>query len=137
MARWTIRVTPHVRGWLRGIAKSDFDTYAAINAAIDELADQGPGLGRPLVDTLRGSTIHNLKELRPRSGSRRSIRILFVFDPWSRAVLLVGGDKAGNWRGWYRSAIREAEQAYELWLLQQELAMEGGRPGGESDEPAR
>jgi len=104
---------------------------------VDELAEQGPGLGRPLVDTLRGSTIHNLKELRPRSGSRLSIRILFVFDPWSRAVLLVGGDKAGNWRGWYRSAIREAEQAYELWLQQQKAVVEGGQAGGEPEQPAR
>jgi hypothetical protein len=27
-------------------------------------------------------------------------------------VLLVGGDKAGDWRGWYDKAIPEAEAAY-------------------------
>ena len=27
-------------------------------------------------------------------------------------VLLVAGDKAGNWRGWYRTAIPRAEQLY-------------------------
>ncbi|MFD0594318.1 type II toxin-antitoxin system RelE/ParE family toxin [Catellatospora coxensis] len=35
----------------------------------------------------------NLKELRPRSGRDVSIRILFVFDPWFQAVLLVAGNK--------------------------------------------
>jgi hypothetical protein len=129
MGRWVIRVTPQVRAWLRGIATTDFDSYAMINAAIDELAEHGPGLGRPLVDTLQGSFIHNLKELRPRSGSRISIRILFVFDPWSQAVLLVGGNKAGSWRIWYKSAIREAERAYELWLEREKRAREGNDNG--------
>ena len=35
--------------------------------AIDTLADVGPGLGRPLVDTIHGSSIANLQELRPGS----------------------------------------------------------------------
>jgi hypothetical protein len=30
----------------------------------------------------------------------------------SQAVILVGGDKAGNWSGWYRVAVPQAEQAY-------------------------
>jgi len=30
--------------------------------AIDALAEGGPGLGRPLVDTIVGSKIQNLKE---------------------------------------------------------------------------
>jgi Phage derived protein Gp49-like (DUF891) len=44
------------------------------------------------------------------STGRSEIRILFVFDPWQQIVLLVGGDKAGDWRGWYRKAIPRAEQ---------------------------
>jgi hypothetical protein len=136
MPKWTIRVTPQVRAWLRSTATNDFDTYGAINAAIDELAEHGPALGRPLVDTLRGSTIHNLKELRPRSGSRISIRILFAFDPSSQAVLLVGGNKAGNWQDWYKTAIREAERLYQSWLSQQGESNEGSREG-RGEEPGR
>jgi hypothetical protein len=70
-----------------------------------------------------------LKELRPRSGRKVSIRILFVFDPWSRAVLLVGGNKAGNWRRWYKTAIQNAERRYEVWLEQDKQAMEEGERG--------
>jgi hypothetical protein len=87
-----------------------------VNVAIDTLAETGPGLGRPLVDTLRGSALSNLKELRPRSGRDVAIRVLFVFDPWSQAVLLVAGNKAGDWARWYRTAIPIAEIAYENWL---------------------
>jgi hypothetical protein len=71
------------------------------------LADQGPGLGRPTVDTLVGSKIPNLKELRA-----GSIRVLFVFDPRRNAILLVGGDKRGRWSRWYDEAIPVAEHIY-------------------------
>jgi hypothetical protein len=71
------------------------------------------GLGRPLADSIKGSRIHNMKELRP---SGTSIRILFVFDPERQAVLLVAGDKAGNWQGWYKENIPVAEGRYDGWL---------------------
>ncbi|WP_416210755.1 type II toxin-antitoxin system RelE/ParE family toxin, partial [Frankia sp. Cas8] len=95
--RWTIKATPDLREWLRSLRQTDLDTYRSVNAAIDMLAEIGPGLGRPLVDTLQGSTIKNLKELRPRSGRDIAIRVIFVFDPWSQAVLLVAGNKARDW----------------------------------------
>ncbi len=89
------------------------------------LAEVGPGLGRPLVDTLRGSNVGNLKELRPRSGRDVAIRIIFVFDPWSQAVLLVAGNKAGDWSRWYKVAIPVAEVAYERWLTLERKRREG------------
>ncbi len=115
--RWLIKVTGDVRAWLRDLRRSDPETYRSVNAAIDILADAGPGLGRPLVDTLRGSDVPHLKELRPRSGRTVAIRILFVFDPWSQAILLVAGNKAGQWSEWYEAAVPAAEAAYADWLL--------------------
>ena len=47
---------------------------------------------------------------------RSEIRILFVFDPWRSAILLIGGDKAGNWKHWYAAAIPEAERLYAEYL---------------------
>jgi Phage derived protein Gp49-like (DUF891) len=40
------------------------------------------------------------------------IRIIFAFDPTRSALLLLGGDKAGNWTRWYRDNIPLAEQLY-------------------------
>lgn len=114
--RWTIKTTREVRDWLRALRQTDPDTYRSVNVAIDMLAEAGPGLGRPLVDTLAGSEINNLKELRPRSGREVAIRVLFVFDPWSQAVLLVVGNKARDWAGWYKAAIPVAEAAYASWV---------------------
>lgn len=48
------------------------------------------------------------------------MRVLFVFDPLRNAVILVGGDKAGNWSGWYRTAIKEAEVAYKAYRDERE-----------------
>jgi hypothetical protein len=53
----------------------------------------------------------NLKELRP-----GSVRILFAFDPWRSSILLVAGDKAGQWNEWYREAVPLAEQRYEMYV---------------------
>jgi len=38
--------------------------------------------------------------------------VLFAFDPARPALLLPGGDKAGNWQRWYRENIPIAERLY-------------------------
>ena len=58
------------------------------------LATFGPQLGRPTVDTLKGSKHANMKELRF-SWNGEVWRVVFAFDPQRHAVLLVGGDKGG------------------------------------------
>nr|WP_231400082.1 type II toxin-antitoxin system RelE/ParE family toxin [Longispora fulva] len=95
---------------------SDLDTANLVMDAIDKLAEDGPTIGRPLVDRLKGSKYHNMKELRPGSSGSTEIRILFAFDPVRRALLLVAGDKSGDWSGWYRKNIPVAEQRYSEHL---------------------
>ncbi len=110
---WDLRLLAEVEDWILGL---DEDTYDQVAAAIDLLAEMGPALGRPLVDHIKGSKVHNLKELRPGSTGGSEVRILFVFDPNRRVVLLVAGDKAGNWRAWYQRNIPVAERRYGEWL---------------------
>jgi hypothetical protein len=57
-----------------------------------------------------------MKELRPGSSGRSEVRILFIFDPERRAVLLVAGDKSGDWKCWYDKSIPEADRRYDVWL---------------------
>ncbi|HET8661203.1 MAG TPA: type II toxin-antitoxin system RelE/ParE family toxin [Micromonosporaceae bacterium] len=93
--------------------KADRSTVALIGQAIQHIVDgRGPDEGRPLVDRIKGSQLHNLKELRPASTGETEVRILFVFDPIRQMVLLVAGDKSGNWRRWYDVAIPLAEARY-------------------------
>lgn len=84
------------------------------------LREEGPTLGRPLVDRIKGSGLHHLKELRPGSRGRSEIRIIFAFDSTRSALLLLGGDKAGNWERWYRDNIPLAEQLYIAYTVEEE-----------------
>ena len=45
-----------------------------------------------------------------------SVRVLFVFDPERQAILLVGGDKAGQWQRWYVENIPIADDRYDKYL---------------------
>lgn len=85
-------------------------------AALELLAERGPALGRPLVDNVDGSRHRNMKVLRPGSAGRSELRILFAFDPQRSAILLVAGDKRGDWIGWYERSLPLADQLYDRHL---------------------
>jgi hypothetical protein len=113
---WEILLTEGVEAFLDALYETDRDSHRLVNQAILVLERNGPGEGRPLVDTVTASRLPNMKELRPPSAGRTEIRILFVFDPYRSAVLLVAGDKSGQSNRWYRTAIPEAERLYEDYL---------------------
>lgn len=89
-------------------------------ATVAGSAQHGPALGRPAVDRIDGSRHHNMKELR---SSRQHLRALFCFDPRRTAIVLLGGDKAGDWTGWYERNIPIADDLYDAYLA--ELEAEG------------
>ncbi|WP_446225403.1 type II toxin-antitoxin system RelE/ParE family toxin [Nocardia sp. IBHARD005] len=120
MSSWRLVVHPAVREWLHEVRKVDRVTAALIGAALHQvLTGRGPDEGRPLVDRVGHSALHNLKELRPASSGTTEVRVLFIFDPERQMVLLVGGDKSGRWKEWYRSAIPLAESRYAEYLAAQ------------------
>lgn len=81
------------------------------------LRDFGPGLGRPTVDTLKGSKHANMKELR--FGWAGEVwRVAFAFDPARQAILLVGGDKGGaDQRRFYKRLIALADARFDAHLI--------------------
>ena len=73
-------------------------------------------MGRPYVDTLKGSKYHNLKELRVQAQGRKyQIAFLFTGD---RVCLLLSGDVKGGSedKRFYKKLIAEAETLYEEYL---------------------
>jgi hypothetical protein len=94
----------------------DDDSYEQVVAALELLKERGPHLGRPIADRVSGSRHHNMKELRPGSRGSSELRLLFAFDPLRRAIVLVGGDKAGNWKQWYSTSIAIADDRFESHL---------------------
>ena len=88
----------------------------ALAFAVRILGESGPLLGRPTVDTLKGSRHANMKELRF-SAAGGVWRIAFAFDPERAAILLVGGNKAGLESGrFYRDLIRRADARMDSYL---------------------
>lgn len=120
MRSWDVVLVEEVAAWFTDLTKNDPQGADLIEDAVDRLAAVGPTLGRPLVDRIKGSRHHNMKELRPGSTGSTEIRILFAFDPVRRAVLLVSGDKAGNWQRWYETAVPVADERYDLHLAELE-----------------
>jgi hypothetical protein len=85
-------------------------------AGVRLLEVYGPKLGRPHVDTLKGSEFANMKELRFRVGNG-VWRAAFAFDPKRNAILLVAGDKSGKSQArFYRTLITSAEARYKAYL---------------------
>lgn len=110
---WTIR--------FHELFEAEFDELGS--EVQDELLTQlhwlqefGPVLGRPRVDTLKGSTHANMKELR--FDAEGGIwRVAFAFDPKREAILLVAGDKSGGsqWR-FYKRLIAQADERFDEHL---------------------
>ncbi|WP_206785456.1 type II toxin-antitoxin system RelE/ParE family toxin [Amycolatopsis sp. MtRt-6] len=113
---WEIELHDEVDRWFVDLCREDPVSADRVEEAIDMLAREGPRLGRPLVDRVKGSSLHHLKELRPASAGSSEIRILFAFDPVRCALLLVAGDKSGNWKGWYDYNIPIAEKRFREHL---------------------
>jgi len=76
----------------------------------------GSTLGRPTVDTLKGSRHTNMKELRFNVAGE-VWRVAFAFDPERSAILLVGGDKAGVKQDkFYKALIEKADRRFDQHL---------------------
>jgi hypothetical protein len=107
---WQVNAVDEFTDWLEGL---DLETQKKVLGLRLLLERTGPTLGRPYADRIAGSTVFNLKELRPSSSRDEALRVLFYFDPVREALLLVGGNKAGDWTGWYEKNIPVAEARIE------------------------
>jgi hypothetical protein len=112
---WAVLLMPEFQHWLDGLPSAD---RVGILQDAMLLQEFGPHLGRPHVDTMKGSRYPNMKELRSRHAGHQ-YRTLFAFDPKQRAVLLLGGDKVGQDEGrFYNALIKQADALYARHLVQ-------------------
>ena len=114
---WEVEYIDQFGEWWDDLAEEEQE---AVTAAVNVLERGGPNLGRPLVDTIKQSRHKNMKELIP-PGS--DIRVLFAFDPRRAAILLIGGDKSGEWSAWYDRMVPVADDLFDEHL--RELESEG------------
>ena len=114
---WEVEYTDQFGEWWDNLAEEEQE---AVTAAVNVLQRGGPNLGRPLVDTIKQSRHKNMKELIPPASD---IRVLFAFDPRRAAILLIGGDKSGEWNTWYDRMVPVADDLFDEHL--RELESEG------------
>ena len=115
---WEVEVTDEFSDWWQGLTD---DQQTSLTDRVDLLVERGPNLGRPVVDRIQTSRHHNMKELR--AAQAGALRVLFMFDPRRQVILLLGGDKSGEWNAWYEWAVPLADGLYDTYMA--ELRDEG------------
>src|SRR3954453_1958245 len=88
----------------------DKPVQKAIAGYMGLLANDGPRLGRPYADTLKGSAHANMKELRL-TVNKVEWRVAFAFDVQRQAILIAAAAKGGNARA-YDDLIRTAGERF-------------------------
>jgi hypothetical protein len=113
MVSWTVQFHQAFDSEFQGLSEAVQDELLA-HAKVLEL--MGPTLGRPRVDTLKGSRHANMKELRF-DADNGVWRVAFAFDTERQAILLVAGDKSGgSQEKFYRELIRTADRRFDEHL---------------------
>ena len=110
---WDVEYTDEFERWWDSLNEDEQESVAH---DVEILRTVGPGLGRPRVDTIKGSKFSNMKELRTQHKGM-PFRTVFAFDPRRCAILLIGGNKAGDDR-WYEKHVPIADRLYEDHLNQ-------------------
>jgi len=120
--RWTVRFHEDFDKEFAGLPEAVQDELLAQSMVLEQF---GPTLGRPRVDTLKGSRHANMKELRF-DAEDGVWRVAFAFDSKREAILLVAGDKSGeSEQRFYRQLIRTADKRFDGHLAKRKRKKKG------------
>jgi hypothetical protein len=97
--------------WYEALCIEDQD---AIIGRVELLEEQGPGLGRPVVDNIHRSRHPNMKELRAERSLRLPVR--FRSTPYSHK----GDAESGSptWNAWYDQYVPIADDLFDQHVAQ-------------------
>jgi len=109
--KWEIEYTDEFEIWWKTLSADEQESIAVSVGLLEVL---GPNLPRPHSDTVKGSKFSNMKELRTQHAGQ-PYRTLYAFDPRRAAILLIGGNKAGD-KNWYKTHIPIADQLFAQHL---------------------
>ena len=115
---WVVEYTNEFEAWWHTLNE---EQQEALTDRVTLLGENGPSLKRPVVGEISSSRHQHMKELRVTAAG--ALRVLFAFDPRRNAILLIGGDKSGQWQQWYRKAVPVADDLYDEHI--NELRAEG------------
>jgi hypothetical protein len=113
-----VEYTDEFGAWWEALSEGEQDD---VDAVVSLLEERGVRLPFPYSSQVRGSRHSHMRELRIQSGGN-PLRIFYAFDPRRTAILLIGGNKAGDDR-FYERFVPWADELYDVYL--KELKEEG------------
>lgn len=115
---YEVEFTDEFGTWWDSLTDKGQDVAAAV---VTLLMQDGPTLKFPHSSGIEGSRHSHMRELRIQSGGD-PLRVFYAFDPRRQAILLIGGNKAGDDR-FYPRMVPIADKRYDTYL--EELRKEG------------
>ena len=112
---WAVLFTDEFESWWNSLSEEE---QGSIDRIVGLLREAGPALPFPYSSGIKTSVYAGMRELRIQQAGW-PYRVLYIFDPRRRAVLLIGGDKTGNDR-WYDVHIPLADRVYRQYLKELE-----------------
>lgn len=106
-----VEYTDEFEEWWKSLLETEQDDIAAMVLLLEE---KGTSLAFPYSSGIEGSRHRHMRELRIQHAGN-PYRILYAFDPIRSAILLIGGEKAGDDR-WYKKYIPVADKLYDKHL---------------------
>jgi hypothetical protein len=58
---WRVKVTEEYAAWFTALIKEDLASAVQVAQAVAALREEGPALGRPLVDRIQGSLVDRIQ----------------------------------------------------------------------------
>jgi len=107
-----VETTDEFDEWWETLTETEQDDVAAI---VELLEERGAHLPYPYSSGIRGSEYSHMRELRIQS-SGDPLRVFYAFDPRRVAVLLIGGNKVGDEKRFYKKYVRKADNIYGVHL---------------------
>ena len=108
---WVVKVTEEYAAWFTALIKQDLGWATQVAQAVAALREEGPTLGRPLVDRLkatRSTSGRGAAGIEGTVGDQDHLRLR----PHPVSAAAPGRRQGGNWTRWYRDNIPLAEQLY-------------------------
>ncbi len=109
---WEVEYTDEFAAWWNSLTVEE---QKSVTAFVDLLEDRSVHLGYPHCSRVNGSRHAHMRELRVQHQGD-PYRILYAFDPRRNAILLMGGNKAGDDR-WYETFVPIADRLYDEHLV--------------------
>lgn len=110
---WDVEFTDEFEQWWDGLNEDEQESISAVEGLLEE---KGPTLGFPYSSDIATSRHGHMRELRIQHRGE-PYRILYAFDPRRAAILLLGGNKAGDDR-WYERYVPHADDLYDAHIAQ-------------------